>query len=291
MRGRRRGRGGARGDSLSPWLWPWVLLPLAGAGAGILGSVLGIGGGVFLVPALVLLFDFPMTQAAAAGLVSVIAATSSISASNVETGMANMRLGIVLEVATVSGALAGAFLAGVLDPRFLVGLFGALLLGIAPLLWKGRAEREKIPHDKVLGPLDGRYHDPATRETVSYRVRRLPLGLSVSFGAGALSGLLGVGGGVFKVPALHLFCGLPMKASAATSGMMVGVTAAASAFLYFRRGDVNALPTAAIALGALAGSAAGNRLNARLKDSGVRRLFAVLLVYVSWQMIQKALHG
>lgn len=276
---------------MSPWLWPWLLLALAGAGAGLLGAVLGIGGGVFLVPALVLGFGMPMTQAAAAGLVAVIATSSAVAAVNVERGVANMRLGIALEPATVSGALTGAFLAGVVEPRWLIGLFGALLLAIAPLLWKGRAEREKAPHDKDLGALGGRYRDPATGEIVSYRVRRLPLGLGVSFGAGALSGLLGVGGGVFKVPALHLLCGMPMKASAATSNMMIGVTASASAFLYWRRGDVSLVSTAAVVLGVLAGSAAGDRLNARLKDSSVRKAFALLLVYLSWQMIRKALHG
>lgn len=264
---------------------------MAGAGAGLLGAVLGIGGGVFLVPALVLGFGMPMTQAAGAGLVAVIATSSAVAAVNVERGTANMRLGLVLEIATVAGAVAGAFASGALDPRVLVGLFGALLLAVAPLLWKGRPHEGPAPHERAAGPFDASYEDPAAGETVSYRVRRLPLGLGVSFAAGGLSGLLGVGGGVFKVPALHLFCGMPMKAAAATSNFMIGVTAAASAFLYFRRGDVNALPTAAVVLGVLAGSAAGNRLNARVKDASVRKLFALLLVYLAWQMLRKAWHG
>lgn len=266
-------------------------LAFAGAAAGLMGAVLGVGGGIFLVPALVLLFALPMRNAVAAGLVAVIATSTAVASVNVEKGVANMRLGIVLELATVAGALGGALVAGLIPARALIGLFGALQAVIAALLWRGPARGTDAPRERPTGALDGEYDDPAIGRRVSYRVERLPLGLGVSFAAGGLSGLLGVGGGVFKVPALHLFCGVPMKAAAATSNFMIGVTAAASAFLYFARGDVRETQTAVVVLGVLAGSAAGTRLARSLVDASVRRAFALLLVLVSFQMLRRASGG
>lgn len=266
-------------------------LALAGSGAGLLGGVLGVGGGVFLVPALVLYMGLPMREAVAAGLVSVIATSTAVAGVNVERGLANMRLGMTLELATVAGALAGAAGASYLPARFLIGLFGALQALIAFLLWRGPAPAGEESGQKPAGPLDGAYDDPATGRRVTYRVERLPVGLGVSLLAGGLSGMLGVGGGVFKVPALHLWCGVPMKAAAATSNFMIGVTAAASAFLYFARGDVREAPTAVVVLGVLAGSMLGTRLSRRLLDASVRRAFAVLLWALSVQMLRRAAHG
>jgi uncharacterized membrane protein YfcA len=266
-------------------------LVLAGAGAGLLGAVLGIGGGVFLIPTLVLFFHLPMINAVAAGLAAIIATSSAVASVNVERGTANMRLGMVLELATVAGALLGSLYAALIAARVLIGLFGALLALVSVLLWRRSAPVHDETAASAAGPLDGEYDDPASGRRVAYRVKRLPVGLGVSFGAGALSGMLGIGGGVFKVPALHLFCGVPMKASAATSNFMIGVTGAASAFLYFSRGDMLPRPTACIVLGVLAGSLAGTRLNKSLKDSAVRRAFAALTVILSIQMLRKAFHG
>lgn len=266
------------------------MLVLAGAVAGLLGAVLGIGGGVFLVPALVLWGGMPMKSAVAAGLVAVIATSSAVGSVNVERGTANMRLGMVLELSTVLGALGGSAAAAYLPARLLIGLFGALLLVVTRLLWRGPAREEgPPPHESALGALDGAYDDGGER--VSYRVKRLPVAHGVSAAAGALSGMLGVGGGVFKVPALHLFCGMPMKAAAATSNFMIGVTAAASAFFYYGRGDVEPGATALVVLGVLAGSAAGTRVSARLKDAHLRRGFALLTLFLAAQMLRRAVHG
>lgn len=263
-----------------------------GLGGGLLGAVFGIGGGVFLIPILVLYCGFSMTHAVATGLITVIATSSAVASVNLERGLANIRLGMVLELATVLGALLSAMAAGKLPQNLLVGLFGALLGAVAVLMWRGQQGETEAPEAPAKpGLLDGKYFDPATGATVGYQVRRLGTGLAVSFGAGAVSGLLGVGGGVFKVPAMHLFCGLPMKAAAATSNFMIGVTAAASAFLYFNRGAVLPVPTALIVLGVLAGSMAGTWLNLRLKDAGVRRGFAVMLGLLSMRMLVKAFHG
>lgn len=263
-----------------------------GAATGLLGAVLGIGGGVFLIPMLVLFLNIPMANAVATGLVTVIATSSAVAAVNLDRGLANIRLGMVLELTTVLGAILSAFAAGRAPQGLLIGLFGVLMGLVAVLMWRGQGDaEEQTSISGELGSLDGEYFDPASGRQVRYRIRRLGAGLAVSLGAGAVSGLLGVGGGVFKVPAMHLFCGLPMKASAATSNFMIGVTAAASAFLYFGRGSVMAELTALVVLGVLAGSMAGVWLNLRLKDTGVRRAFALLLIGLSAQMMVRAWHG
>ncbi len=269
-----------------------ILLVLSGASAGGLGAVLGIGGGVVLVPLLVLGFGVPMHVAVATSLLSVIATSSAVATTNVELGTANMRLGMTLELATALGAIAGGLVAGALSANVLEALFAVLLAPTAVLMWRGRSAAtaedaaDDVPESNGLG---GRYVDPADGRTVAYRVRNLGGGMGVSFAAGGVSGLLGIGGGVFKVPALHLLCGVPMKAAAATSNFMIGVTAAASAFLYYGRGQVEPALTAAIVLGVLAGSRAGTSLNARVSGPFVRRLFAVLLVVVAVQMLIRAL--
>jgi uncharacterized protein len=179
-----------------------------------------------------------------------------------------------------------------LPARALIGLFGALMGVISALLWRGKDDADSRPAKApARGRLDAEFYDPAIGQTVSYHVQRLPVGLGVSGFAGAVSGMLGVGGGIFKVPALHLFCGIPMKAAAATSNFMIGVTGAASAFLYYRRGDMDAVVTCTVALGVLAGSLAGTRANQKLKDASVRRVFAVLLLALAAQMIRRALIG
>jgi uncharacterized membrane protein YfcA len=269
-------------------------LALAGMGAGVLGAILGLGGGVFLIPLLVLFFKIPMINAVAAGLAAIIATSSSVASVNVNRGTANMRLGMVLELATVAGALAGSLYAALLPGRFLIGLFGALLAVISLLLWKRRkafADFSAQPAGQATGRLDGEYDDPASGGRIVYSVQRLPVGMGVSFAAGALSGLLGIGGGVFKVPALHLYCGVPMKAAAATSNFMIGVTGAASAFLYFSRGDMLPRTTACVVLGVMLGSLIGIRINHVLPDAAVRRFFALLTAVLSIQMLLRAVHG
>ena len=220
-----------------------IAIFLVGGITGILGAILGIGGGVFLIPILVLIFQVPMHYAVATSIVSVIATSSAVASTNVERGTANMRLGMTLELGTSLGAILGGFAAGWLTAQTLEGLFGLLLLPTAVLMWRGKGEgaesagshappepaaadapgEQTDPH----GVLGGEYYDEGEQRTVTYGVRRLGAGLGISCVAGCISGLLGVGGGVFKVPALHLVCNIPIKAAAATSNFMIGVTAAA----------------------------------------------------------------
>jgi uncharacterized membrane protein YfcA len=273
-------------------------LILAGVGPGILGALLGTGGGVFLIPLLVLAFDVPMHYAIATSIVSVIATSSAAASTNVEQGTANMRLGMTLEIATALGAILGGLTAAWLSAPVLEVLFSCVLLPTAWFMWRGRedADRHQTPEinatasevPEPIGRLGGEYVDDALQTKVTYRVDRLWAGLLISFFAGNISGLLGIGGGVFKVPAIHLLCGVPIKAAAATSNFMIGVTAAASAFLYFGRGEVRPALTAAVVLGVLLGTALGSAISRRISATFLRHLFAVLLVVVALQMSIRA---
>lgn len=273
----------------------------AGIGTGILGALLGTGGGVFLIPVLVLGFGVPMHYAIATSIVSVVATSSAVASTNIERGTANMRLGMTLEIATALGAIAGGLTAAWVPGRVLEFVFGLILLPTAASMWRGRSEDsaadgpalelsprggqqlQAVPQDE--GRFGGRYLDPQLGREVVYAVRRIWVGLTISFVAGNLSGLLGIGGGVFKVPALHLLCGVPIKAAAATSNFMIGVTASASAFLYYGRGEVRPALTAAIVMGVLIGSAVGSLLNRYAHGNLLKRLFALLLAGVALQML------
>ena len=275
----------------------WLLL--TGSAVGVLGAILGIGGGVFLVPALVLIFHIPVHHAIATSIVSVIATSSAVASANVERGLANMRLGIALEVATVLGAMSGALTAGWLSEAILLRIFAVVLLIVTISLgWKSsKGKRAAIlnpqgtmlddqPDD--LGQLGSSFYDPAEGRQISYRVRRAPLGFLASLVAGNLSGLLGVGGGFIKVPVIHLICGVPIKAATATSNFMIGVTAVASAFIYYGRGEVRPALTSAVILGVLVGSFIGSAISQRLPGRLVQAIFAVFLLLVTWQMFVRA---
>lgn len=272
-----------------------LLLMLAGGATGVLGAVLGTGGGVFLVPILALGFGVPMHHAVATSIVSVIATSTAAASTNVEHGLVNMRLGMTLEIATALGAIAGGITAGLLSARVLEGVFAGVLLPTAALMWRGGTSRAEPSvgrpavgdDDGPLGALGARFLDEAEGRRVAYRVERLWAGLGISFLAGNLSGLLGIGGGTFKVPALHLACGVPMKAAAATSNFMIGVTAAASAFLFYGRGEVRPALTAAVVLGVVGGSSAGAWAGRRLRGRLLTRLFAVLLLAVAAEMLAR----
>jgi uncharacterized membrane protein YfcA len=266
--------------------------------------MLGTGGGVFLIPLLVLGFGVPMHHAVATSIVSVIATSSAVASANVKHGTANMRLGMTLEVATVTGAILGGLVAGWLAASMLEGFFGLMLFPTAALMWRSRQREVEVvgatkapQHDgapasppdsrAAMGALGGCYFDEGEGKVVAYPVRRLGAGMAVALMAGSVSGLLGIGGGVFKVPALNLLCGIPIKAAAATSNFMIGVTAAASAFLYYGRGEVRPALTAATVIGVFAGSALGAVWNRRVRGAQLQRVFAVLLVAVALQMLYR----
>jgi uncharacterized membrane protein YfcA len=259
--------------------------------AGLLGSLVGVGGGIIVVPALTLLMGVGIQNAIAASIVSVIATSSGAAASYVSERITNMRLGMVLEVSTVLGALTGAALAAHVSGRELYLIFAAVLAYTAwSMLRKRGAPAEPAPDalaDRLK--LHGRFFDRSLGKEVAYRVSRTKLGMAVSYVAGVSSGLLGIGGGVIKVPVMNLAMGVPIKACTATSNFMIGVTAAASAAVYLMRGEVLPFVAAPVAVGVLVGARTGAKLMGGMKNSLIRVLFVVVLAASAIEMLQKGL--
>lgn len=324
-----------------------IALGLAGLGvfAGWLGAVVGIGGGVVIVPALVLAFGFDTKVAVASSLVAVVATSAAAGSSYAGSGQLNLRLALVLEIATTLGGIMGGLVAVFVAGSVLDGLFAVVMLVTAFLVFRGRdehgetmsvtlSERGDTPSppgdsrpdseqvvladapgvgapgttvggaalaaksetellgDRVgwedRGRLSGAYHDQARQVLVTYRAVRLRIGWAVSLLAGLLSGLLGVGGGFLKVPAMNLGMKVPIKVSAATSNFMIGVTAIASLFVYFARGYVLPFVAAPIALGIALGAYGGARSAQRVSPRTLGRILAAVLVFVAVQMGLKA---
>ncbi|NOK19927.1 sulfite exporter TauE/SafE family protein [Corallococcus carmarthensis] len=266
-------------------------------GAGLLGSLLGLGGGLILIPVLTLALKVDIRYAVGASIVSVIATSSGAAAAYVRDGLANMRVAMFLELATVAGAVTGAMLAGVVGGRALYFLFGAVMaysaLAMLRKLREDGSPREEPPPNALadrLG-LHGSYYDVSTGGEVAYRVHRPLAGLGLMYIAGTVSGLLGIGSGALKVPAMDLAMGLPIKVSTATSNFMIGVTAAASAGIYFARGDIDPFIAGPVCVGVTLGAFAGSRYMTKLKSGSLRRLFVAVLLWVSYEMLSKGIHG
>lgn len=255
---------------------------------GALGSMLGIGGGVLLIPLLTGLFNVPIKTAIGASIVSVIATSSAAGTVYVGRGLAHTRLSMVLEIATTAGALAGGITAILISPRLLDACFAALLLYVAFSL------RRISIHEGSSAPtglLDTHYVDPFTGQTITYGIHNLRRGLGASFFAGNLSGLLGIGCGIIKVPIMNLVMGVPLRAAIATSNFMIGITAATSAIVYFRHGYLDpriAIPTS---LGVLIGAQIGTRVGGRLRSQRLKQVFQILLIIFTIQMFYQAVKG
>jgi uncharacterized protein len=259
-----------------------VELLAGGLVTGIFGAMLGLGGGVLLTPFLVLVLGIPIHQAIATSIMAVIATSSAGAAVNLERHLVNLRLGMALEVSTVTGAILGGVTANVLSGTLLTRIFAILLLIVAVLML--RRTRMRGAQVQLDGTLPGTYVNEETGKTSPYTVKHVPGLLGVSFVAGNISGLLGVGGGVFKVPAMNLLGRIPLKAAAATSNFMIGVTAAASAFIYFAHGHVQPLVAATASLGVLGGSLIGVRLSHRIHSTILTWVFAVVMLFLSLQL-------
>jgi uncharacterized membrane protein YfcA len=265
-----------------------VLVMSLGGAAGFFGAVLGLGGGVFLMPFLVLLFGLPIRAAIGISLTTVIATSTAVSASKTGQHLVNLRLAMLLEVATALGGLAGGVTSHYVPERVLAVLFAAVTAGVA-IIMLTRLERRNVILDPVVDPglLGGRYYEYESGGDVTYRVRRLPLALLVSFAAGNLSSLLGIGGGTLKVPALNAWCGVPLRVAAATSALMIGVTAVAAVPIYYARGDVIPQVAAAAVLGVLVGSRAGLAFSERARAKWLKLLMAAILFIVSGLMMMR----
>jgi uncharacterized membrane protein YfcA len=258
----------------------------ASLAAGFLGSLTGLGGGVVVTPVLTLFLGVDLRYAIGASLVSVIATSSGAAAAYVRDGFSNIRVGMFLEIATTLGALCGAYLGTHVPTSALSIVFGLILLQSAWQAARPHRHRDSTAPSDPLGErlrLNGSYTNSGVKE--SYAVHRVKTGFGLMFGAGAISGLLGIGSGSLKVIAMDQAMQIPFKVSTATSNFMIGVTAAASASIYLSRGYVNPGIAMPVMLGVLAGSMIGARFLARLPVVLLRRVFAVVVGVVAIQMI------
>lgn len=263
--------------------------------AGIAGSLLGLGGGIIIIPFLTLAMGIDIRYAIGASIVSVIATSSGAAAAFVRDKITNIRIGMFLGMASTTGALIGAYLGGLISPQILYIIF-AVVLGYSTLaMFKRRnvelpGEVEAHPLAKKL-QLEGTYYDKVLNQEVAYTSSRVYEGFAIMTGAGIVSGLLGIGSGVFKVMAMDMFMKLPMKVSTATSNFMIGVTAAASAGIYFLRGDIHPAIAAPVALGVLIGATLGTKIMMRMRNTTLRKIFVPVLFYISLQMLWKGIMG
>ena len=264
--------------------------------AGFLGSLVGLGGGIIITPALTILFGIDIKYAIGASIVAVIATSSGSAIAFVKDHISNMRIGMLLEVFTTAGGVVGALMTGIFSSKLLYIFFSLILLNSfygmlkkTGLITKLKKEEEKVVNDKYADryKLNSTYYDKATGKTIAYNVTNVPQGSLVMFGAGFASGLLGIGSGAFKVVALDSYMKLPIKVSTATSNFMMGVTATASALIYFFNGTINPAIAAPIAIGTLIGSRTGAKVMQRLDAKYIRYIFLPILLFTIVNMFLK----
>jgi uncharacterized membrane protein YfcA len=266
-----------------------VTILIAGGVAGALGIALGLGGGMILVPFLTLVLGLPLKAAAAISLTTVIATSSAVRAQRAGSHLINLRLGMVLEVATTAGSLLGGITAQFVAESTLERLFGVVAIAVAfVMIARINTRNVMTDPDADAGHLGGRFHEAESGCVVSYRVKRLPLALAGSFIAGNVSSLLGIGGGIIKVPLLNAWCGVPLRAAAATSALMIGVTAAGGAVIYYGHGDLSPVLAAPAVLGVQCGSWVGTRLTKQTPVKFLKLLMAVLLFAVAVLMFMRS---
>jgi hypothetical protein len=262
-----------------------ALLLLLGFFAGLLGALTGIGGGILLSPLLALHFGIPIRQAIGTSLIAVITTSAASSSVHLQRHTTDIRLGMTLELATSLGAAVTAYLVGYFNRNLLEGLLaGFLLYSSLTILWRrGQAKSEGLDEAPAKG--NGDIVIPP------YEPQRYPLGLGASLLAGGLSGLLGIGGGPIKVPVMYIFMNVPLMVATATSNFMIGVTAAASAIVYYRRGDILVEIAAPLAVGVFLGSLLGARLAPRIQTKYVMYLLVAVMLYLAGHLMVHLLTG
>jgi uncharacterized membrane protein YfcA len=291
-----------------------LVLLAGGVAAGMFGSLLGLGGGILIVPLLTLGMGVPLREAVAASLVSVIVTSSASAAVYLQRHVANLRLGMTLELFSAAGALVGGLIAFAIDEQVLAGLFAILMIWVAVSMARRRdaprpaaddpagpdapAALEAEPGDTLGGDDDDPVPAPAPAPAggfaaslsgPGYSVHRLPAGMLGSVFAGVNSALLGVGGGIIKVPVMHLVMGVPLRTSTATSNLMMGITAVSSAVIYLLRDEIDPFIAGTVALGVFVGASLGSRLAHRVDLRILRWLFVAVLAYTAFQMALRAL--
>ena len=268
-----------------------LVLAAGGVAAGLFGALLGLGVGILIVPFLTLGFGLPVREAVGVSLVCVIVTSSAAASVYLQRHVANLRLGMVLELFTASGALVGGFAAFLLPEGILSGLFAVLLVYTAASMLRSPAATAPPAGDEALAPAIAASEPLAWDSGLSgpgYSTRRLGVGVVGSLGAGVVSALLGIGGGIIKVPLMHLAMGVPLRVATATSNLMIGVTAAASAIVYLVRGGIDPLVAGPTAIGVFVGATMGSRSAERVDPRVLRGLFVIVLLYTAFQMARRA---
>ncbi|MDR4932746.1 sulfite exporter TauE/SafE family protein [Companilactobacillus paralimentarius] len=270
-----------------------LLLLVMGVGAGVLGAILGIGGGMIITPVLTIMMGLDIKYAIGASIISVIATSSGSTIAYLKDDMLNLRVAMFLEIATTVGAIMGALLVGVFSSNFLYVLFGFFLLystyNMIRKLMDKKGESVYTGHDPIVDKfkLSSTYYDKAEQKQIDYSMKNVPGGFIMMWAAGLASGLLGIGSGAFKVIAMDTIMKMPLKPSSATSNLMMGVTAAASATVYFFNGSIRPDIAAPLAIGVLVGATIGARLMQVLKPRIIRMIFIPIILYMGVQMALK----
>jgi uncharacterized protein len=276
-----------------------LLMVGGGVAAGAFGSLLGLGGGVLIVPLLTLGFGLPLREAVGVSLICVIMTSSAAAGVYLERHLANLRLGMTLELFTATGALIGASIAFLLSERLLSILFAALLLYVAVTMLRAGSPEADVdvadePDHAERPARDATRPRRAVVERLSgdvYRVRNLGPGLLGSIAAGLASALFGIGGGIVKVPVMHLVMGVPLRIATATSNLMIGITAAASAVIYAIHGGIDVFVAGPTAIGVFVGATAGSRFGHRVDLRYLRWLFVIVLFYTAVQMLLRLVNS
>lgn len=266
-----------------------ILLALVGFLGGILGALVGLGGGVFIIPGLTLFLGVPIHNAVPASLVAVVATSTTAAAAYVREDLTNIRLGMTLETLTVTGALVGGLVGAILSKTVLSAIFGIVMVIVSVYLFARRRTTDtSFQCEEDTGRFGARYYDRSLQREVSYRPRRLWAGLSASLAAGGVSGLLGLGGGFLKVPVMVGAMNVPARAAVCTSSFMIGVTACAGSLVYFAKGLVNPVIVVPVVLGVVAGSYLGAKLTLRIRSTSLVGILAVVLFILAVQMLLSA---
>ena len=276
--------------TLSPDLVSSVEIGAVAAVAAILGSMLGLGGGVFLVPILTLFFGIDPKLAVGASAVVVVTNSVVGSTNHLRIRFTNPRLAMLLQIATATGAIAGALYGVAADPRVIYGVFGAVLVYAAVSMVAKRERAVTAPPPDTPDPLrlGAAYRDPAIRAEIAYIPVKPGWGLGVGAGAGIISGMLGVGGGVVMVPAMNLLMRVPVKAAVGTSTFMVGITSVATAFVFYSQGFIDPTLVVPAIIGVFLGGQIGSRLTRRIRAQRLALLFAVILLYLGASLLLRA---
>jgi uncharacterized membrane protein YfcA len=271
-------------------------LGLTGLGAGLLGALLGLGGGVFVVPALVLIFGLPTLTAVGTSNVAVVATSTAGASQYVKNRLANIRLALVLLITTTIAALLSSLVAGLLPAPLLSGLFAVVLLYVAVTMLRGAGRSEISTSDgEIEKPsamsglgLGGEYEDANPKRTVRYQPHHVRAGMAISTVAGVIAGLLGVGGGIVQMPVMSLLMGVPVKVATGTSNFMIGVTVTGAAFIRYANGDIDPLIAVPVALTVFLGARVGAWLVPRLPSSRLRTIFGFVAIVIAILMLLQA---